>query len=486
MISIYLDWNVIVQLKNGLNPELNDVLNANRFLIPYSTSHISDILSSYADNSEQLEKINTDLEFLSALTKNYCLSNDSKVVRLDVTDPKGLFQDRVDEKDLFKNFSFDTLTGILDDNEQAKEINKQLEDLKKLPLDKTFIEGFTNPQSSEHMNALFPGLKDNPTMGGFFKCFGEMITRMNDTEDYKQLRRITQTGLGINRNRIYSTNDPYKFISDIYAKFKIDPKTFLPESGKYAPVWFDQISNEYIKLDMHGYQEDKVNTTKGRKETFRNTTEDSFHAAFASTCHFYITNDKKSFEKTQKVYEQVGANTFVFKPDEFLEYYNVFLTEGDVAADLLIPLKYIETDKYVEKQIEDGYIRSYHVPYFVFDFFNKMTITINKSGRVTMVMLSQVPPTNKGITYFFEIERLSPKLYTALGMDSDNLGQITLRNWSRRNGLVGNGPSIIYHLALYYLTGAINSTTNILWILRMIGKIPDGSTTHNKMYKNWR
>jgi hypothetical protein len=429
MISIYLDWNVMAQLKNGSNPKLKEVLDTDRFLIPYSTSHIGDILSSYSDNPEQLAQINADLEFISALTKNCCLSNDSKVVRLDFTDPKELFQDRVDEKDLFRNFSLDSLTRMIEGNEQAKDSGKQaIELLRNLPLDNAFTEAFTNPQTSEQMNTLFPGLKDNLTMEGFFKSFGEMITRMNETEDYKKLRNITQTGLGINRDKIFSADDPYKIIIDTYKKFKIDPKTFLPEGGKYAPAWFDEISNEYVKLDMHGYQEDKVNTTKGRKETFRNTTEDSFHAAFASTCHFYITSDKKSFEKTQKVYEKIGVDTFVFKPDEFLEYYKVFLTEGDITGELQIPLKLIETDKYVEKQIEDGYIRSYHVPYFIFDFFNKMTITINKSGRVTMIVLSQITPTNKGITYFFEIERLSPKLYAALGMDSDNLGQITLED----------------------------------------------------------
>jgi hypothetical protein len=460
MISIYLDWNVMAQLKNGLNPKLKEVLDTDRFLMPYSTSHIDDILASYSDNPEQLAQINTDLEFISALTKNYCLSNDSKVVRLDFTDPKELFQDRVDEKDLFRNFSLDSLTNIIEGNELEKDIYKQaIEHLKNLPLDKAFIEAFNNPQTSEQMNTLFPGLKDNPTYEGFFKVFGEMITRMNETEDYKKLRNITQTGLGIKRDKIFSADDPYKIIIDTYEKFKIDPKTFLPESGKYAPAWFDEISNEYIKLDMHGYQEDKVNTTKGRKETFRNTTEDSFHAAFASTCHFYITNDKKSFEKTQKVYEQISVNTFVFKPDEFLEYYKVFLTEGDITGELQIPLKFIETDKYIENQIEGGQIRSYHVPYFIFDFFNKMTITLNKSGRVTMIMLSQIPPTNMGITYFFEIEKLSPKLYAALGMDTDNLGQITLeeleqdewvgRKWSFDN-LSFRFIRLNGHYQLYY------------------------------------
>ena len=69
---------------------------------------------------------------------------------------------------------------------------------------------------------------------------------------------------------------------------------------------------------MHGYQEDNVNTSKGRKETFKNTTEDAFHCAFASTCNFYVINDKKSYKKTKQVYEKLQINTLVFKPEEFV------------------------------------------------------------------------------------------------------------------------------------------------------------------------
>jgi hypothetical protein len=55
MISIYLDWNVIVQMKNEYHPELKAILESRRFFIPYSTSHISDILSGFSDEPKQRE-----------------------------------------------------------------------------------------------------------------------------------------------------------------------------------------------------------------------------------------------------------------------------------------------------------------------------------------------------------------------------------------------------------------------------------------------
>ena len=45
-------------------------------------------------------------------------------------------------------------------------------------------------------------------------------------------------------------------------------------------------------------------------------------------------------------------------------------------------------------------------------------------GKIEMIVLSQIAPSNKKITYSFEIEKLSPKLYQTLGDDIDQLGDI--------------------------------------------------------------
>lgn len=425
MITIYLDWNVMVQMKNGQLPDLEILLRPDRFLIPYSTSHIGDIFSSFHESQTQQSHIDKDLDFITEISRNYCLLNDSKRVNLTIREPKELFNDRVNNKDLLKNFSLDKIAQILGGDERTKELSKILVDLmKKMPLDKTFSDAFNNPKTSKHLEVLFPGLKENPTMEGFFKSFGEMINRMNESEDYKELRKMTQTGLGINRDVMFNSSDPYDLISKTYEKFKYVPKQFRPED-KYSPEWFSEISNEYIQLDMHGYQEDKVKTNKGRKETFRNTTEDAFHAAFASTCNFYISNDNRAYQKTLRVYEQLKLNTLVFKPEEFQNHFRDFLFERAEDIDIEIPTKYIDFGDFTESATQDGIIRSCHLPYFIFDFFNKMYLIYDKEGKMSSIMLGQLYPSNKKITYYFEIERLAPKLFKALGQDSDGLGEIT-------------------------------------------------------------
>jgi hypothetical protein len=433
MITIYLDWNVIVQMKNGFHKDLREILKQERFLIPYSTSHIGDIFASFKEDDQEQEKlINGDLEYLYGLCKNNCLSNDGKEVRLQHYHPKDLFEQKVNERDLFTDFSIDKLSEMLQGEKNIEGAANLLASIKDMPLDRYFIDALNNPEAEKHLDTIFPGLKENPTMGGFFKCFGNMLTRMNEGEGYKELRKLTQTGLGIKRDQIFDADDPYSMIKEVYEKLNIPANIINQANSKYAPAWFDEISNEYLKLDMHGYQEDKVKTNKGRKETFRNTTEDSFHAAFASTCNFYICNDNKAYSKTVKVFEKLSLNTLIFKPEEFLDYYNTFLSIRPIASEIEIPIAYLDTDSFTEDDAEDGFVRTYHVPHFVFDFFNKMIATFDKSGKVTMLVLSKFNPTNKNTTYYFELEPLSRKLISALGEDSQKLGTINQKEFQEK------------------------------------------------------
>jgi hypothetical protein len=423
MISIYLDWNVIAQMKNGSHPELLQILETNRFFKPYSTSHLSDILSSFKKNPEQQQLINDDLMFLSKLTNDCCLANDGKEVRLSYYQPRQLFEDRVNDKDLLANFDLEKLLATLQKDEIVKGLGDTIvKSLKNMPLDKAFIDALKNHEGAKQFNTLLPGLIENPTMGGFFKSFGELFTRMNENEDYKDLRKLTQSGLGINRDEIFNSKDPHSIIEARYKKLNIDPDKHAQQNAN-SPEWFDKIANDFLKLDMHGYQEDKVDTSKGRKMTFKNTTDDAFHAAFASLCNFYISNDNKANAKTKKVFEKLNQNTLVFKPTDFLEYYKSFLIDRPINTELKIPINHLSTDPLTEETTDDGYLLTYHLPYFVFDFFNKMYVSLDKAKKVKMLVLSQFIPTNKKITFYFEIERLTTKIYNALGTDSANLGQ---------------------------------------------------------------
>ena len=434
MIFVYLDWNVISQIKNGLHGDLYNILmQPARFVLPYSTSHIGDIFASYREDKAQIDIINNDAEFLTEISRNYCLSTNKNKVDLGYFEPKELIEQRISDKDFLKDLSIDKLLGDFDGDEitgNAFSLLKNL--LKSIPLDNEFRKAFENPETAKQLEMFLPGLKDNPTMEGFFESFGKMLTNLNEQEGYKDLRKLTQSGLGINRDKIFDSDSPYDIIDKAYKKLNVNLGDFAPED-KNSPEWFSKITNEYIKLDIHGYQEDKVNVKKGRKETFRNTTEDAFHAAFATTCDYYIINDNKSYKKTQQIFETLQLNTLVFKPQEFVEYYNKILPERSLEFDLQLPIQYLKSEHYAEKQVDNGILRSYYVPSFIFDFFNKMHVLIDTKGVVKMILLGQFYPTNKRITYYFEIENLSKKLYKLLGDDIDKKGLITKEELERED-----------------------------------------------------
>ncbi len=435
MIKVYLDWNVMAQMKGGYQNDLLKALsNKDKFFIPYSTSHIGDILSSYSEDIEQKKRIEKDLEFITFITDNLCLSNNGKQVILDKSDPKVLFQQRVDDKDFMTDFSLDTLDEIFSDNKLTKGIGKTLVSLlKSIPLDGAFKDAIENPESGKYLNQMFPELKENPTMEGFFKSFGKMYQNLNEKEDYKILREVTQKGLGIKRDKIFNDDNPYNLIDKAHNKLGVSLDKYI-DNSKNAPEWYNKISNEYIMLDMHGYQEDTVKVKENkRKETFKNTTEDAFHSAFASTCNFYIINDKKSYKKTKQIYERLKINTVVFKPDEFLDYYKKYLNIEHTAEHFKIAVEIIKTNNFFESKDESGVQRTYIFPYFLFDFFNKIIVVQSNDDEKPIILLSKFSPTNGHIIHFMEIKILVKMLNEYFGNDIENKGEVLDEEFEKEN-----------------------------------------------------
>jgi len=435
MIKVYLDWNVMAQMKGGYQNDLLKVLsNKDKFFIPYSTSHIGDILSSYSEDIEQKKRIEKDLEFISTITDNLCLSNNGKQVLLDKSDPKVLFQQRVDDKDFMTDFSLDTLDEMFSDNELTKGIGKALVSLlKSIPIDGAFKDAIENPESGKYLNQMFPELKENPTMEGFFNSFGKMYQNLNEKEDYKILREVTQKGLGIKRDKIFNDDNPYNLIDKAHNKLGVSLDKYI-DNSKNAPEWYNKISNEYIMLDMHGYQEDTVKVKENkRKETFKNTTEDAFHSAFASSSNFYIINDKKSYKKTKQIYERLKINTVVFNPVEFLDYYKKYLNIEHTAEHFKIAVDIIKTNNFFESKDENGVQRTYIFPYFLFDFFNKIVVVQSNDNEKPIILLSKFSPTNGHITHFMEIKILVKMLNEYFGNDIENKGVVLDKEFEEKN-----------------------------------------------------
>lgn len=448
MIKVYLDWNIMSSMKRGSFKDLASILNnKDKFLIPYSTSHIGDIFASHSEDSIQRKRIDVDLEYITSITDDNCFFNDGKgKIQLGFWKPKELYEERIDSKDLFKDFSIDKLFAPFDDedDEVISPLIKSLKNLlKAIPLDNTFKDAFKNPETANELEKMFPDLKDNLTFEGWFKAFGNMYNRLNESEDYKGLREAVQK-IGVNSSHFSQDKDPYDLIKNTYKKFGTSP--FQPnnhiDTSKNGPEWFNELSNEYILLDMHGYKQDEVKVDERNKKTFRNTTDDAFHSAFASRCDFYITNDKKNIDKTKTIYRKFDVGTLVLTPDEFVQYYNEYLDKHGFDAHLNDLFDIMESGKdyykWGDETDEDGKPFSFvgFSNHYFFNFFNKVRICDSSDDGVFYLLTKEHPSRIYFIAYK-ELEYLLNMFVNHFGPDDNSKeyfvsGEMTDENWDGR------------------------------------------------------
>ena len=267
------------------------------------------------------------------------------------------------------------------------------------------------------MSDQYPGLKENPAMENLINIGWNKVRALNETEAYGELRRTLQQGLGINRDQIFATNDPYVYINQVYQNLEkktgVNIDLSLPNNLN-SPEWFNTVSENYLKLDMHGYQEDRIRVLDdSRKETMRNTVDDGFHAAFSSMCDFYVVNDKKSIAKTKEVFKQLNINTKVLSSKEFVMQYNAYLKYDNISVHTRLWFEILQSKDFTVSQEDGGTLLSYHMDYFIFDYFNKCLVYTRPDYLVPVIFLSKDKPTNNKFIYRNELAELIIKLNLA-------------------------------------------------------------------------
>jgi len=411
------------QMKNGHHKEFFTIISdSEKFLKPYSTSHMGDISAS-SQELANMENIDSDLDFISDLTDNYCLFHiDGRTVFRN-NPPRDLYIRDNNLSQILDMFQIEEPSDSLDEESRIlqEQLNKQIALFKNNPIDDVFQKSFENPKTSQLMRSFFPELENNYTQLGLLTAIFGLIERMNHDTSYKNLRENLQSAADIKRDRIFHSGDPYALIDKAYKKKGILETQKAP-GHEFASPWFTEISNEYIALDMHGYQEDKISINRGRKQTFRNTMEDAFHTAFASSCDFYITQDQRNCKKANAVYEKLDINTIAMSADDFLVLYKKCLQfkTMDFLNQLLHLLKNIDPSNNL-----DSKSRPYDSIFFFFDYFNIIRVITDKNSKSPFLLLTRHLPKNSLPIFGKEAHVLINKLLLLLGDDIENLGKFT-------------------------------------------------------------
>src|ERR1700740_2651583 len=100
MMKIYLDWNVMAQIKTcaaepGIALAQKIEEHREKLLIPYSPGHIADLKKGWDKSPENNALIEQDLEFISKLTQNnlFILYWKKELVNHDNRVPASLFHE---------------------------------------------------------------------------------------------------------------------------------------------------------------------------------------------------------------------------------------------------------------------------------------------------------------------------------------------------------------------------------------------------------
>jgi len=318
MKYIYLDWNVFQHIKheniieekfiNG--KEFKSLIESlsRKYIFPYSEGHLKDL--SISDE----KYIKEDLEFIKTISKNYVLGfidNEKIVMKKDYIEIETFFNqiketardelnqeitldfttnnhydidiNQMDNNDLFKPF-IEKNNGVLDNNSFANFIMMIYQNIDNPDLYKKF---------REQVYKLKKKFKNTPN---------SLINQQSDY--YKELEPFLNF---IIENNI--DNMKKNFHKTIIAFLNIDKRR------KYNNLTVGaKIELAYSLLDYNQHFRDRINKKNRPSNMFR----DIKHLHFASDAKYYVTEDDKTYEKSNFVCEVLGLNVKVLKMNEFI------------------------------------------------------------------------------------------------------------------------------------------------------------------------
>lgn len=414
MIKVYLDWNVMVGMKANRFPELTRILSdKEKFFIPYSTAHISDLSVS---NSPQY--IAEDLKYISQLTNNNFFSYDSKGIVLKTCIPSEILATKINYSDLdFEKILKSIQTTIQD----PQQLDQTIKFFKSFNIEGLISNGIIDPTSLEDFHKIFPDVKNNPTIYGLITSLTKLYKNLDDKEDYKSLRKIIQK-IGINSGHFNANKNPLDLIDLTYKKNNIDFDSITNKNFDHLntiPKWFNEIVNMYLKLDIHGYKSDTIKVTDKKKQTFINTRDDASHSAFASICNIYLTNDSTNYDKTRIVYDKLNIKTKVFKPNEFINFYKMNLKNSTVSDFFNEMIDLLHEPIFHDIDNEDGtyFGRVAFLDKYLFNLFNKIYVPKSDTEGIYVILSTDYPNNNFHLTGYKEIEYLIKSFYDLFGKD---------------------------------------------------------------------
>lgn len=426
MIRVYLDWNIFSYLKNfKTDKEPYITLNRNllkhkeNLLLPYTSAHLTDLITSYKQSEKGKQKTLEDLKYLEDLTSNLCIMYDYKKQetypdRYNIMD---YFEQLLDSDDITTG-SFEDLFSSLKGTELDGLINSFLGLLKVLPVG-------IDTNIFQNINSKYQPLKDafqqtamNSSYYNLLDDTFKLLSQYNSNpKTYRSIRNASLEELKLSHDYSQSENP----INDISrnletSAFKKSFKEFADQNLKNyfkekQPSRFDIFTNHYIVLDFLGYYRDSH---------FKNLLQDSFHAYYGAHCDFFVTDDDNTYHKAKVIYDHFNIETIVCKSQEFNnQLYGKIVLNTLSGKPLFEIISEILNSSFViaNRHDDDFYpVDIYKTDHFILEYFNRLQVTHN-IDRSTVIHLYKNSKNYSTFYFFKEIEMVTNKIVKQLGID---------------------------------------------------------------------
>lgn len=434
MIRIYLDWNVVSNLKRPKYKKLKEFIHEHKdcFQFPYSSAHFNDLMKSY---SPENKFFNQDLEMLEYLSEKHLIIWENKRTFPKFETPKQYFEgEKENTEDIFSLMDMEKLFGELDEISEDVGMGKMGGLIKSLfKLLPAGIE--VNDESREILQKMFPNIRSNSSMWDLMKDISPFARNLlQDKEYYKDFRKsLGDKGFKVEPNAGNWSEEEVIDNIDKFLKNLGTEITFMEyiestfKHRKEPTNRYEFFTTAYLMLDMIGYKADKLPKPT---DNMQNIQTDGEHSFYAAHCDYFVVGDKKLRIKSKVLYNNFNIPTVVLSPDEVIDTLKRVIYKFPENVDFVDEaFSFIDSTKVVESYplSEHNEAETYAIklPKFYFNFFNYIVYRYYPSKNGIVLTFKKVFKNYSDFIYYTESERLIDKLVSSFGYDDmDKLEEI--------------------------------------------------------------
>lgn len=429
MYRVYLDWNVISNLKRIDVEKFGQLRlliaeNQDRLLIPFTTAHIDDLKKSLKPGMSD-DLLLKDLDLLSEISNNefinWTKNNNTEPF---IGEPnKFYFENKdswINQNSLDISNVFTSLPSTFSDIGLNSIGETFINMLKSMPLGDFFPKN--------EINKAFNITSDYNNMWEYLNVFAEVMNGvLNKKEDYLKLRDNAQNNglFDISKNSAnWEDEKVFDNIDEILKSLGVQQTTMelsdfvVKQFKKDKATIYDEFTTLYLYLDIIGYKSDKLSKPMN---TMTNITNDGLHSFYGAHCEYLVTDDKNLVRKSKAIYHKLGLPTKVLSTSEFVEIFNKIIPHKyENYSDFIYDLIYIlSPENFIEENVFENGLKAniFQIPHLAFDFFNFAIQTYYPEYNTTEIVFRRAFKNYSRFIFHREVDTLIAYVLTVCGYE---------------------------------------------------------------------